>query len=81
MLVEPFRESDPGPHVIAAIDAARAAGLEVDMDALATVVSGPIDELAVATATIIREAFQHGATAIQLHVEGERTGEHDSGGT
>ena len=31
ILVEPFKENDPGPHVIAAVDAARAAGLDVDM--------------------------------------------------
>ena len=27
ILVEPFKENDPGPHVTAVIDAARAAGV------------------------------------------------------
>jgi uncharacterized protein YqgV (UPF0045/DUF77 family) len=69
ILVEPFKENDPGPHVTAVVDAARATGLDVDMGPFATSVSGDLDELVEASSAMLRAGFEAGATAIQLRVE------------
>ncbi|MDX2378995.1 MAG: thiamine-binding protein [Acidimicrobiia bacterium] len=69
ILVEPFKENDPGPHVTAVVDAARATGLDVDMGPFATSVSGDLDELVAASSAMLRAGFEAGATAIQLRVE------------
>ena len=69
ILVEPFKENDPGPHVVAVVDAARSTGLDVDMGPFATTVSGGIDEVIAASSAMMRAGFEAGATAIQLRVE------------
>ncbi len=69
VLVEPFRENDPGPHVTAVLDAARGAGLDVDMGPFSTSIDGGIDALAAAVADMIRAGFDNGATAIGLRIE------------
>ncbi len=69
ILVEPFKENDPGPHVTAVVDAARATGLDVDMGPFATTVSGGLDEILAASSTMMRAGFEAGATSIQLRVE------------
>lgn len=69
VLVEPFRESDPGPHVTAVISAAEAAGLDAEMGPFATSIDGDIDRLAGAVADMIRAGFAEGATAMQIRVE------------
>jgi uncharacterized protein YqgV (UPF0045/DUF77 family) len=69
VLVEPFRENDPGPHVSAVLEAATAAGLEPDMGPFATEIQGDIDVLAAAIADMIRAGFSAGATAMQLRIE------------
>ena len=67
-LVEPFRENDPGPHVVAAVDAATAAGLEVEMGPFATSASGPLEAVLAGAAAVQRVAFEAGATAVQLQI-------------
>jgi len=57
ILVEPFRENNPGPHVTAVLDAAAAAGLTADMGPFATTVDGDVDQLAGAIADMIRRVF------------------------
>lgn len=69
VLVEPFRENDPGPHVAAVVDAAAAAGLTADMGPFATTIEGDVDQLAGAVADMIRAGFSNGATALQIRVE------------
>lgn len=69
ILVEPFRENDPGPHVAAVIDTATAAGLEPDMGPFATSIEGDVDQLAGAVADMIRAGFANGATALQIRIE------------
>ena len=69
MLVEPFRENAPGPHVTAVIDAAAAAGLDADMGPFATTADGELDALIEGAAAMLRAGFAAGATAIQLRVE------------
>jgi uncharacterized protein YqgV (UPF0045/DUF77 family) len=69
VLVEPFRENDPGPHVTAVINAATAAGLSAEMGPFATTVTGDVDQLAGAVADMIRAGFAEGATALQIRIE------------
>lgn len=69
MLVEPFRENDPGPHVLAVVDAASAAGLDVDMGPFATTVDADLDVLLDAAGGLLRAGFGAGATSIQLRLE------------
>lgn len=69
ILVEPFKENDPGPHVTAAVDAARATGLDVDMGPFATTVEGEITDVVAAGAAMMTAGFDAGATSIQLRVE------------
>jgi uncharacterized protein YqgV (UPF0045/DUF77 family) len=69
VLVEPFRENDPGPHVAAVLEAANAAGLTTDMGPFATTVDGDVDQLAGAVADMIRAGFSNGASALQIRIE------------
>lgn len=69
VLVEPFKESAPGPHVAAAVDALGAAGLDPEMGPFATTAEGDLDDVLVAAAALLRESFEAGATAIQLRME------------
>jgi uncharacterized protein YqgV (UPF0045/DUF77 family) len=69
ILVEPFKENDPGPHVTAVVHAARATGLEVDMGPFATTLSGALEDVIAASSAMMRAGFEAGATAIQLRVE------------
>jgi uncharacterized protein YqgV (UPF0045/DUF77 family) len=72
VLVEPFRENDPGPHVTAAVNALEDAELATDMGPFATVATGELDQVIGAVTALLRESFEAGAEAIQLRVE--RTG-------
>lgn len=69
VLVEPFRENDPGPHVTAAVDALAAAGLDPDMGPFATTAEGDLDTVVAAAASLLRAGLGAGATAIRLRVE------------
>lgn len=69
VLVEPFRENDPGPHVTAVVAAATAAGLSADMGPFATSIDGNVDQLADAVADMIRSGFANGASALQIRIE------------
>lgn len=69
VLVEPFRENDPGPHVTAAIDALSAAGLQPDMGPFATTADGDLEAVIAATSALVRAGFDNGADAIQLRIE------------
>ncbi len=72
VLVEPFRENDPGPHVTAAIEAIAATGLEPDMGPFATTAEGELDQAIAAITALVRAGFDNGADAIQVRIE--RTG-------
>ena len=68
-LVEPFKENDPGPHVLAVTAALRDAGLDHEMGPFATTADGDLDAVLAAAQAAIRDAFAHGATAMQLRIE------------
>ena len=69
VLVEPFRENDPGPHVNAAIAAIGEAGMQPDMGPFATTAEGDLDQAIAAITELVRAGFDHGADAIQIRVE------------
>lgn len=69
MLVEPFRENEPGPHVLAVVDAAKTAGLDVDMGPFSTTVSADLGALVAVAGDLLRAGFDAGATSIQLRLE------------
>lgn len=69
ILVQPFKENDPGPHVTAVVDAAISAGLEVDMGPFASVVESDLASLIDGAAAMLRAGFAAGATSIQLRVD------------
>lgn len=69
VLVEPFRENDPGPHVRAAVGALEAAELTTDMGPFATTATGDLDQVIGAVTALLRQSFDAGADAIQLRVE------------
>jgi len=66
--VEPFVEGDPGPHVRAALDAARDSGLPVEFGPFGTAVSGPAEDVIKVIAAVVRVATEHGATTISIQV-------------
>ena len=67
--VEPFAEGSPGPHVLAAVEAARAAGLSVELGPFASLATGPVATVADALRDVVAAAFDAGATRVQLQVD------------
>jgi len=68
ILVEPFKENDPGPHVKAAIDALQDADLKADMGAFATTASGDLESIIKMLPGLLTAGFDSGATSIQLRL-------------
>lgn len=66
--VEPFVEGQPGPHVQAAVDAATAAGAEVEFGPFGSTCRAPSDVMPGIVAAVTRAAFAHGATHVSLHL-------------
>ncbi|MFN3258636.1 MAG: thiamine-binding protein [Ilumatobacter sp.] len=69
VLVEPFKENDPGPHVLAVVAAIEAEGIDADMGPFATTADGDLDAITEAAAAVVRASLDAGATAIQLRIE------------
>ncbi len=67
--VEPFRVGSPGPHVDAAIEAARAAGLEPDVGPFATSIAGAAEVVLDAVRVLSGAAIAAGATRVSLVIE------------
>jgi uncharacterized protein YqgV (UPF0045/DUF77 family) len=68
VLVEPFRENEPGPHVHAALTALRNAGLTPEMGPFATTADGDADLVASALGEVVRAAVDAGASSLQFRV-------------
>lgn len=66
--VEPFVEGAPGPHVTAAVDVARDAGLEVGFGPFGTEIAGPRDQVLGVVDEIVRRAIHAGATRVSVQV-------------
>jgi hypothetical protein len=67
--IEPFVEGRPGPHVIAAIEAARAFGFEVDFGPFGSSCSVPTARAGEVAGAVLDAAFANGATHVNLHTE------------
>jgi uncharacterized protein YqgV (UPF0045/DUF77 family) len=66
--VEPFVAGEPGPHVRAAIEAARRSGLAVDVGPFGTAMSGDDDRVLDAVDAVVRAAVAAGATRVSLQL-------------
>lgn len=66
--IEPFVPGAPGPHVISAIEAARATGAVVEVGAFGNVVTGGDEAVLGAIEAATRAAIQHGATRVAVQV-------------
>ena len=69
VLVEPFKEGDPGPHVLAVVAALEEAGLTVDMGPFATIAEGDLDTLVESVGHITHVALEAGASSLQTRLE------------
>lgn len=67
--MQPFKENDPGPHVAAAVEALRSAGLDPDMGPFATTAEGDLETVVETVATMLTAAFANGATSVNLQVD------------
>jgi uncharacterized protein YqgV (UPF0045/DUF77 family) len=74
--VEPFREGRPGPHVQAAIDAAAADGLALDVGPFGTAFEADVTVAARAVAHLVEAAFGAGATRVSCQVTAVGAPEH-----
>lgn len=66
--VEPFVEGHPGPHVTAAVDAARAAGGDVEFGPFGSTCRADSATMPDVLAAIARAAFANGATHVSLSI-------------
>ncbi len=67
--VEPFADGAPGPHVHAAVEAARIAGLMPEVGPFATSVTGEAAAVGEAIRALITAAIGAGATRVAISVE------------
>jgi uncharacterized protein YqgV (UPF0045/DUF77 family) len=67
--VEPFVEGRPGPHVTAAIDAARALGHEVEVGPFGSGCEVSSEAAADAVAAIVRAAIANGADHVNVDIQ------------
>lgn len=66
--VEPFVEGEPGPHVLAAVEAARRSGLAVDVGPFGTLVTGDDEAVLAVVDDVVRAAVGAGASRVSLQV-------------
>ena len=66
--IEPFVEGQPGPHVTAAVDAAGAAGVDVEFGPFGSTCRADDALMPDLVAAITRAAFANGATHVSLHL-------------
>ena len=66
--VEPFTDGAPGPHVRAAVEAARAAGMDVDFGPFGSSVVGDDERVLAVADAVVRAAIGAGATRVSVQV-------------
>lgn len=69
LLIEPFKENAPGPHVTAVMDMLAEHDVAVDMGPFSTTVDGELGQLSDLAPAIYRTAFDAGATSVQMRLE------------
>jgi uncharacterized protein YqgV (UPF0045/DUF77 family) len=71
-IVEPFVLGNPGPHVISALDAARAVGAALEFGPFGTLVRGDTDAVVLgAVDAAIRAAITGGASRVSVQIAAE----------
>ena len=66
--VEPFKDGAPGPHVQAAVEAARDAGLAVDFGPFGSLIEGDDGQVLAAADALSRAAIGAGATRVSIQI-------------
>ena len=66
--IEPFVEGRPGPHVYAAIDAARAHDAEVEVGPFGSSCTVGLDRVGSLVEVVTDAAFANGASHVTIHV-------------
>lgn len=67
-MIEPFTEGHPGPHVAAAVAAARAAGLDPDVGPFGTSVTGDPADVLNGLGRVIDDSLAAGASRISVQL-------------
>lgn len=67
-LVEPVSPGKPGRHVLKAVRAAEARGLEVELGAFGNTATGSAEEVAAAVGDLVSTALAEGASRISIQV-------------
>jgi uncharacterized protein YqgV (UPF0045/DUF77 family) len=66
--VEPFVAGEPGPHVLAAVDAAAALGLAIEFGPFGTSAEGEETVVLPAVDAVVRAALDAGASRVSVQV-------------
>ena len=66
--IEPFVEGKPGPHVVAAVEAASGLGAVVDFGPFGSSCTVDTALMPEVVAAVVRAAFSNGATHVNLDV-------------
>lgn len=69
--IEPFVEGRPGPHVTAAIDAARGHGADVEVGPFGSSCTVDLDTVGSVVRSVTDAAFANGASHVSVHVARE----------
>jgi hypothetical protein len=64
--IEPFVEGHPGPHVLAAVAAAEALGVDVDFGPFGSTCTVPDDRAGEVARAVVDAAFANGASHVLL---------------
>jgi uncharacterized protein YqgV (UPF0045/DUF77 family) len=67
--VEPFVEGQPGAHVLAAIEAARIRGVDVDMGPFGSSCDVSLPDVGDVVSAVVDAALGEGATHVSVHLE------------
>ena len=71
LTVEPFVEGKPGPHVVAAVEAATGLGADVEFGPFGSSCTVDATLMPELVAAVLRAAFSNGATHVNLDVSTE----------
>jgi uncharacterized protein YqgV (UPF0045/DUF77 family) len=66
--VEPFVVGNPGPHVLAAVDAVKAHGVEVEFGPFGSTFRVAADGVGKVVGALLDAAYAHGATQVTVQV-------------
>jgi len=68
-LVEPFEVGNPGPHVIAAVEAVKSLGFEPTIGPFGTTIEGDAQQVIEAVKKLLDAATAAGASRVSLQID------------